>query len=72
MEFVVEKIGMSRTIGVKSEAVTLIRIVDSKVCELLENGKAIVAFKKGKSFNKPIAGQQKNTALARSLIILRH
>ena len=59
MEFVVEKIGMSRTLGAKSEAVTLLKIVDSKVCELLENGKAIVAYKKGKSFNKPLAGQQK-------------
>ncbi|MGX3011856.1 50S ribosomal protein L3 [Helicobacter sp. 23-1044] len=59
MEFVVEKIGMSRTLGEKSQAVTLLKIVDSKVCELLENGKAIVAYKKGKAFNKPLAGQQK-------------
>lgn len=59
MEFVVEKIGMSRTIGVKSEAVTLLKILDTKVCELLDNGKAIVAYKKGKAINKPLEGQQK-------------
>lgn len=65
MEFVVEKIGMSRSIGVKSEAVTLVKIVDSKVCELLENGKAIVAYKKGKSLNKPTLGQQKKYGISK-------
>lgn len=59
MEFVVEKIGMSRTIGTQSVAVTLLRVLDTKVCELLDNGKAIVAYRKGKFTNKPILGQQK-------------
>lgn len=59
MEFVVEKIGMSRTVGAKSEAVTLLKILDTKVCELLDNGKAIVAYKRGKAINKPLEGQQK-------------
>ncbi|MDE6886593.1 MAG: 50S ribosomal protein L3 [Helicobacteraceae bacterium] len=59
MEFVVEKIGMSRTISTSSVAVTLLKIVDTKVCELLDNGKAIVAYKQGKFVNKPILGQQK-------------
>lgn len=65
MEFVVEKIGMSRTLGAKSEAVTLLKIVDSKVCELLENGKAIVAYKRGKAHNKPLEGQQKKYSLSK-------
>lgn len=59
MEFLVEKIGMSRTVGTSSIAVTLLKIIDTKVCELLDNGKAIVAYKKGKFINKPILGQQK-------------
>lgn len=59
MEFLVEKIGMSRTIGTSSDAVTLLRIVDTKVCEILDKGKAIVAYNKGKFVNKPILGQQK-------------
>lgn len=59
MEFLVEKIGMSRTVGTSSVAVTLLKIIDTKVCELLDDGKAIVAYKKGKFINKPILGQQK-------------
>ena len=59
MEFLVEKIGMSRTIGTSSIAVTLLKIIDTKVCELLGNNKAIVAYKQGKFVNKPILGQQK-------------
>lgn len=59
MEFVVEKIGMSRTVGTSSVAVTILRIVDTKVCEILGNGRAIVAYNKGKFVNKPIEGQQK-------------
>lgn len=65
MEFIVEKIGMSRTLGEKSEAVTLLKIVDSKVCEVLESGKAIVAYKKGKAHNKPLEGQQKKYNLSK-------
>lgn len=58
MEFIVEKIGMSRTISVPSVPVTLLKLIDTKVCEVLENGKALVAYNKGKSLNKPTAGQQ--------------
>ena len=59
MEFLIEKIGMSRTVGASSIAVTLLKIIDTKVCELLDDGKAIVAYKQGKFVNKPILGQQK-------------
>jgi len=65
MEFIVEKIGMSRTISVPSVPVTLLKVVDTKVCEILENGKAIVAYPKGKKFNKTIEGQQKRYSLSK-------
>ncbi|RDU60509.1 50S ribosomal protein L3 [Helicobacter marmotae] len=65
MEFIVEKIGMSRTIGTKSEAVTLLRILGMKVCEVYANGKALVAYPQGKTFNKAIAGQQKKYNLSK-------
>lgn len=64
MEYIVEKIGMSRTIGKISTPVTLLKIVNTKVCELCENGKAIVAYAKGKANNKAIAGQQKKYNLS--------
>ncbi|MBZ7935981.1 MULTISPECIES: 50S ribosomal protein L3 [Campylobacter] len=63
MEYIVEKIGMSRTINSPSIAVTLLRVVNAKVCEV-ENGKAIVAYSKGKTNNKCIAGQQKKYNLS--------
>ena len=59
MEFLAEKIGMSRTIAKPSIPVTLLKIKPMKVCEVLEGGKAIVAYHQGKSLNKAIAGQQK-------------
>jgi len=43
MEFIVEKIGMSRTIDVPSVPVTLLKVVEAKVCEVREDGKALVA-----------------------------
>ena len=43
MEFIIEKIGMSRTIGVPSVPVTLLKVIETKVCELREDGKALVA-----------------------------
>ncbi|HEG8452163.1 TPA: 50S ribosomal protein L3 [Campylobacter coli] len=58
MEYIVEKIGMSRTITNPSIAVTLLRVVNAKVCEV-EGGKALVAYPKGKASNKCVAGQQK-------------
>jgi len=63
MEYIVEKIGMSRTIGVPSIPVTLLKVKEAKVCEVLDNGKAIVAYSLGKKFNKAIEGQQKKYGL---------
>jgi len=65
MEFLVEKIGMSRTISVPSYAVTLVKVLDAKVCEIDENKKAIVAYSNGKKFNKAIEGQQKKYNLSK-------
>jgi len=58
MEFIVEKIGMSRTVDVPSVPVTLLKVVDAKVCEVREDGKALVAYNSSKKINKPIEGQQ--------------
>ncbi|MCW1360782.1 50S ribosomal protein L3 [Campylobacter sp. US33a] len=63
MEYIVEKIGMSRTISNPSIPVTLLKLVDTKVCEVV-NGKAIVAYSKGKNKNKCIVGQQKKYNLS--------
>lgn len=65
MEYIVEKIGMSRTIGAKSSAVTLLKIIDAKVCEIKDNQKALVAYARGKAHNKAIAGQQKKYNLTK-------
>jgi len=59
MEFIVEKIGMSRTISVPSVPVTLLKVIETKVCEVREDGKALVAYHSGKKINKAIEGQQK-------------
>lgn len=59
MEFIVEKIGMSRTISAQSIPVTLLKLVDTKVCEVDDKGRAIVAYADTKANNKAIAGQQK-------------
>lgn len=64
MEFIVEKIGMSRTISVPSIPVTLVKVVDTKVCEVNE-GVAVVAYADGKKFNKAIEGQQKKYNLSK-------
>jgi len=63
VEYIVEKIGMSRTITVPSKPVTLLRVVDAKVCEV-NDGKAIVAYSNGKKTNKAIEGQQKKYGLS--------
>ncbi len=65
MEFIVEKIGMSRTISVPSVPVTLLKIRDTKVCEIMEGGRAIVAYSDGKKCNKATEGQQKKYGLSR-------
>ncbi len=58
MEFIIEKIGMSRTVQVPSIPVTLLKVVDAKVCEVREDGKAVVAYHSSKKINKSIEGQQ--------------
>ena len=64
MEYIVEKIGMSRTVSVPAIPVTLVRVVDTKVCEV-NDGTAIVAYSNGKKFNKTIEGQQKKYNLSK-------
>lgn len=58
MEYIVEKIGMSRTIGANSQAVTLLKVKEMKVCSV-NDGVALVAYSQGKASNKAIQGQQK-------------
>lgn len=65
MEFIVEKIGMSRTIGTKSEAVTLLHVLSAKVCEIYNDGRTLVAYSQGKQCNKAILGQQKKYQLSK-------
>ncbi|BAK72849.1 MAG: 50S ribosomal protein L3 [Arcobacter sp.] len=64
MEFIVQKIGMSRTVSVPSTAVTLLKVLDTKVCEVSE-GVALVSYSNGKKFNKAIEGQQKKFNLSK-------
>ena len=64
MEFIVQKIGMSRTVSVPSTPVTLLKVLDAKVCEVT-NGVAIVSYSNGKKFNKAIEGQQKKFNLSK-------
>ncbi|NOZ90979.1 MAG: 50S ribosomal protein L3 [Epsilonproteobacteria bacterium] len=63
MEFIVEKIGMSRTIEVPSVPVTLLKVIETKVCEVRQDGKALVAYNYSKKLNKAIEGQQKKFGL---------
>jgi large subunit ribosomal protein L3 len=65
MEFIVEKIGMSRTIDVPSVPVTLLKVVETKVCEVREDGKALVAYNSSKKINKAIEGQQKKYSISK-------
>jgi len=58
MEFIIEKIGMSRTVDVPAVPVTLLKVIETKVCEVKEDGKALVAFNSSKKLNKSIEGQQ--------------
>ena len=64
MEFIVQKIGMSRTVSVPSTPVTLLKVLDAKVCEVTD-GVAIVAYSNGKKFNKAIEGIQKKYNLSK-------
>lgn len=64
MEFIVQKIGMSRTVSVPSTPVTLLKVLDTKVCEVTD-GVAIVSYSNGKKFNKAIEGIQKKYNLSK-------
>ncbi|GAA9659551.1 50S ribosomal protein L3 [Helicobacter pylori] len=64
MEFLVQKIGMSRTIDANSTPVTLLKVLQAKVCQL-ENGKVLVAYAMYKKHNKAIEGQQKKYQLSK-------
>jgi large subunit ribosomal protein L3 len=63
MEYIVEKIGMSRTITVPSTSVTLLKLKEVKVCEV-NDGVAIVSYNDGKKANKAVEGQQKKYSLS--------
>ncbi len=63
MEFIVQKIDMSRTVSVPSTPVTLLKVLDTKVCEVTD-GVAIVSYSNGKKFNKAIEGIQKKYNLS--------
>ncbi|MBK6547863.1 MAG: 50S ribosomal protein L3 [Arcobacter sp.] len=64
MEFIVQKIGMSRTVSVPSTAVTLLKVIDTKVCQVTD-GVALVSYSSGKKFNKAIEGIQKKYNLSK-------
>ena len=64
MEFIVQKIGMSRTVSVPATPVTLLKVLDTKVCDVNE-GVAFVSYSNGKKFNKTIEGQQKKFNLSK-------
>ena len=64
MEYIIEKIGMSRTIAVPSVPVTLLKVIEAKVCSVDENKRALVSYASGKKMNKAIAGQQKKYDLS--------
>ena len=66
MEFIVQKIGMSRTVSVPSTPVTLLKVLDTKVCEVTD-GVAIVSYSNGKKFNKAIEGIQKKYNLSKEI-----
>ncbi len=63
MEFIVEKIGMSRTVSVPATPVTLLKVLDTKVCDVTD-GVALVSYASGKKMNKAIEGQQKKYNLS--------
>lgn len=65
MEFIVEKVGMSRVVGTRGHAVTLLKLKDSKVCTAPINGEALVAYNGSKKINKAIEGQQKKYNLSK-------
>lgn len=70
MEFIVQKIGMSRTVSVPSTPVTLLKVLDTKVCEVTD-GVAIVSYSNGKSLTKLSKVYKKNITYLKSLTDLQ-
>ncbi|MFC3847015.1 50S ribosomal protein L3 [Helicobacter baculiformis] len=64
MEYLVQKIGMSRVVGTQSMAVTLLKVLESKVCAIYDK-QVLVAYPLHKKHNKSIAGQQKKYQLSK-------
>ena len=64
MELFAEKVGMSRTVGAVSEAVTLLKVKELKIIEANE-GVAIVSYNSGKLLNRAIEGTQKKHNLSK-------
>lgn len=64
MEFIVQKVGMSRIIEGSSHAVTLLKVLPGRVCSV-DSGKALVAYSRGKRLNKSIEGSQKKYGLSK-------
>lgn len=56
---------MSRTVGTVSTPVTLLKVIETKICEIREDGKAIVAYSQSKKLNKAIEGQQAKYSIAK-------
>lgn len=65
MDFIVQKVGMSRVVSTPSQAVTLLKVLNAKVCKLEDGGCALIAYSKGKIHNKSIEGNQKKYNLSR-------
>lgn len=70
MEFIVQKIGMSQTVSVPSTPVTLLKVLDAKVCEVTD-GVAIVFITMVKNLTKLLKRQQKNITYLKSLTDLQ-
>ncbi|WP_104750365.1 50S ribosomal protein L3 [Helicobacter cynogastricus] len=64
MEYLVQKVGMSRVVGAQSVPVTLLKVLESKVCEIKDK-QVLVAYPLHKTHNKAIAGQQKKYNLSK-------
>ena len=64
MKFIIQKLGMSRTVSVPSSPVTRLKVLDTKVCEVTD-GVAIVSYSNGKKFNKAIECIQKKYNLSK-------
>ncbi|MDR3162991.1 MAG: 50S ribosomal protein L3 [Helicobacteraceae bacterium] len=64
MEYIVEKIGMSRTLTNPSFVVTLLQVRAAKVLEA-DADRALIAYANGKRHNRTIGGNQKKYGLSK-------